>query len=293
MNGFLVVDKLQGMTSHDVVACIRRGTHIKRVGHAGTLDPMATGVLVICIGAATRLSEYVMASPKYYTATVRLGIETDTYDAEGQIIASAPVKHLTREAVERALAAFQGEQGQVPPMYSAIKQGGQKLYELARKGQIVEREARRIRMEVRLLDFALPDIQLGVTCSPGTYIRSLAHDLGAALGVGGHLVALRRLRSGDLDNPVPWETLSAAMADGTWTRYLIDEHAALPGLPELTLDSAGAQDVLHGRSIPCPDSVAEGAPCRAYTPEGQFIAILERQGERWQPLKVFPIESED
>ncbi len=293
MNGFLVVDKPLGMTSHDVVARIRRGAHLKRVGHAGTLDPMATGVLVICIGAATRLSEYVMASRKYYAATVRLGVETDTYDAEGQIIATAPVDHLACEAVERALIAFQGEQDQVPPMYSAIKQGGKKLYELARKGETVQRKARRIWMEVRLLGCAPPDIQLGVTCSPGTYIRCLAHDLGAALGVGGYLIALRRLRSGALDNPVPWETLSAAMADGTWQRYLVDERAALPGLPELTLDSAQAQDVLHGRPIPCPDSIAEGLPCRAYTPEGRFIAILERQGERWRPLKVFPIESED
>jgi tRNA pseudouridine55 synthase len=293
MNGFLVVDKPQGLTSHDVVARVRRGTHIKRIGHAGTLDPLATGVLVICVGAATRLSEYVMASPKEYAATVRLGIETDTGDAEGQIIAAAAVDHLTREAVEKALAAFQGEQDQVPPMYSAIKRGGKKLYELARKGQTVEREARRIWMEIGLLGFALPDIQLGVTCSPGTYIRSLVHDLGAALGVGGHLVALRRLRSGVLGDPVPWERLAAAMADGTWMRYLIDERAALPGLPELTLDAAQTQDVLHGRQIICPDPVAEGLPCRAYTPEGQFIAILERQDERWQPLKVFPIESED
>jgi tRNA pseudouridine55 synthase len=293
MNGFLVVDKPQGLTSHDIVARIRRGTHIKRVGHAGTLDPMATGVLVVCVGAATRLSEYVMASPKYYAATVRLGVETDTYDAEGQIMTTAPVDHLTRETVEQALTAFQGELNQVPPMYSAIKQGGKKLYELARKGETVERPARRIWMEVSLLDFVLPDIQLGVACSPGTYIRSLAHDLGAALGLGGHLVALRRLRSGGLDNPVPWDTFMAAMDDNTWTHYLIDERAALPGLPAFTLDATQAQDVLHGRQVICPDLIAEGQPCRAYTPEGQFIAILERQGERWQPLKVFPTESED
>ncbi len=194
--GFLVIDKPPGMTSHDVVAWVRRGTGVKRIGHAGTLDPMATGVLVLCIGAATRLSEYVMSSHKVYTASIRLGIETDTYDADGQITATADASALTRSEVETALAHFQGEIDQIPPMVSALQQGGRRLYDLARQGIEVERAPRRVTLNIHLLDLNLPDLRLRVECSPGTYIRSLAHDLGAALGVGAHLTALRRKASG-------------------------------------------------------------------------------------------------
>src|SRR5512142_43882 len=148
--GFLVVDKPQGLTSHDVVARVRRGIGVRRIGHAGTLDPMATGVLVLCIGTATRLSEYLAGSDKQYTATVRLGVETDTYDAEGTVVATADTSHLTHELIKAALNRFQGEVQQVPPMYSAIKIGGQKLYELARQNKEVERAARTVRLDTVL-----------------------------------------------------------------------------------------------------------------------------------------------
>src|SRR5713226_6175781 len=153
--GFLVVDKPQGMTSHDVVAAVRRGTRIKRIGHAGTLDPMATGVLVLCIGAATRLSEYVMSSAKQYTTTIMLGVETDSYDADGMVIATHDADHISRTEVEAALAHFQGEVEQIPPMYSAIKQGGKKLYEMAREGKEVDRAARKVWLQTTLLDAPL------------------------------------------------------------------------------------------------------------------------------------------
>src|SRR5205814_760868 len=172
------------MTSHDVVAKVRRGTGVKRIGHAGTLDPMATGVLVLCIGAATRLSEYVMSSTKQYTATIRLGIETDSYDADGTVIATRDADHVSRADVEAALAHFQGEVDQIPPMYSAIKQGGKKLYEMAREGKEVDRAARKVWMQTTLVDAPLPEVKIRVACSAGTYIRSIAHDLGAMLGVG-------------------------------------------------------------------------------------------------------------
>jgi tRNA pseudouridine55 synthase len=305
--GFLVVDKPQGMTSHDVVAHVRRGIGVRRIGHAGTLDPMATGVLVLCVGAATRLSEYLAGSDKQYAATIRLGTETDTYDAEGKIVATADTSHLTREAVETALKHFQGEVWQTPPMYSAIKQGGQKLYELARQDKEVERPARLVRLDTYLFDLDLPDVHIMVGCSAGTYIRSVAHDLGANLGVGGHLTALRRVQSGDLHNPLPWDTLLDAMQDGTWRRFLIDEQVALSAISTLHLDDQQAQAVRHGRAIrrdDDPDQVSNDERAgqvgagqarpeplssslrRAYA-AGRFVAILEARGDLWHPAKVF------
>lgn len=284
--GFLVVDKPRGVTSHDIVMKVRRGTGVKGVGHAGTLDPMATGVLVMCLGGATRLSEYVMASEKLYTATVRLGIETDTYDAEGKVTSTADTSHLTRADIEAALTRFQGQVLQVPPMYSAIKQDGEKLYELARQGKEVKRNPRHVRLETQLVDVNLPDVRLMVKCSPGTYIRSIAHDLGAALGVGGHLIELRRLASGTLDEPIRWEMLLAAIEDGTWQQYMIDERKAIPHIPELHLSHAQTWDVQHGRSVPRSES-DEGKLRRAYDAMGQFLAIMEKRKDRWHPIKVF------
>ncbi len=284
--GFLVVDKPQGLTSHDVVAKVRRGTGVKRVGHAGTLDPMATGVLILCIGAATRLSEYVMDSTKVYEATVRLGVETDTYDAEGSIVATADTSPITRADVESALTHFQGEVQQIPPMYSAIKQGGKKLYELARQGKEIERKTRSVWLKTELLDVALPDLTLRVTCSAGTYIRSIAHDLGAMLGVGAHLTALRRVKSGVLDQPVPWQALLDAMEDGTWQHYLITEREALPSMPRIDLDEQQAQDILHGRAISRLDD-ATGGLGLAYDSAGCFVAVLESRDAAYRPVKVF------
>ncbi len=286
--GFLIVDKPQGMTSHDIVAAVRRGTRVKRIGHAGTLDPMATGVLVLCIGPATRLSEYVMVSTKQYTATIRLGVETDSYDADGHVIATCNADQVSGADVEAALAHFQGEVEQIPPMYSAIKQGGKKLYEIARQGKEVDRAARKVWLQTTLVEAPLPEIKIRVTCSAGTYIRSIAHDLGAMLSVGAHLTVLRRDASGTLNDPVLWQTLLDTMTDGTWQHYMVDERRALSSIPELTLSDSQLQDILHGRSIPCAEPAANGDLRRAYTPGGQFIAILAAQQSRWKPEKVFP-----
>jgi tRNA pseudouridine55 synthase len=286
--GFLVVDKPQGMTSHDVVAKVRRGTGVRRIGHAGTLDPMATGVLVLCVGAATRLSEYAMHATKVYEAAIRLGVETDTYDAEGTVVSTTDASHVTRSDVESALGHFQGDVEQVPPMYSAIKQGGKKLYELARQGKEVEREARAVWLKTELMDAALPDVTLRVTSSAGTYIRSLAHDLGAMLGVGAHLTALRRVRSGALDRPVPWQALLDSTQDDTWQQYLIIERKALPDFPRIELDDQQTDDVLHGRAI---ESTGGGGLMLAYDPSGRFVAVLEERDGRYRPIKVFPQET--
>ncbi|MFW5942793.1 MAG: tRNA pseudouridine(55) synthase TruB, partial [Chloroflexota bacterium] len=196
MEGLLNVDKPLHLTSHDVVARVRRLCDTRRVGHAGTLDPLASGVLVLAVGRATRLLEYVVGQPKEYQARVRLGQETNTYDGEGEITAQRPVP-VTRADVEQALQQFRGDIAQIPPMYSALKKGGKRLYELARQGKEVEREARRVTIyDLEILTWDRPVLTVRVRCSTGTYIRSLAHDLGQALGTGAYLSGLRRTAIG-------------------------------------------------------------------------------------------------
>lgn len=290
MFGLLNINKPAGPTSHDIVARVRRGTRVKKVGHAGTLDPMATGVLVVCLGAATRLSEYAMGSPKVYRAGVRFGVETDTYDAEGSVIAHHPTDDLTGARVAAALAQFQGTIRQVPPMYSAIKQGGKKLYELARQGQEVKRPAREVTITaLRLAAWDAPLATLEVHCSPGTYIRSLAHDLGAALGVGAHLSSLERVASGSFTvaEAVDWAAFEQAMTDGRWRDHLLPPDRAVDDLPALHVDAATADAIAHGMMFPASDTLPEPALARVYGPDGGLLAIVERRAERWKPHKVF------
>lgn len=196
--GVLVIDKPQGWTSHDVVAHVKRKLKARKVGHLGTLDPLATGVLVLVINGATKYSSLLDTGAKEYLAVAKLGEETDTYDREGKVVASFDVSAITEEAVRRALDGFRGAISQVPPMYSAIKSNGKPLYKLARKGVTVEREARLVevyRLDVVRID--IPVVEFKVLCSRGTYLRSMCHDLGKALGAGAHLADLRRLASGD------------------------------------------------------------------------------------------------
>lgn len=287
--GFLNIDKPLGMTSHDVVHKVRRGLQIKKVGHAGTLDPLATGVLVVCLGSATRLSEYVMASRKRYRAQVHLGIVTTTYDKEGDTIQTRDAEHITRADVDAVLPRFTGEIDQIPPAYSAIKQGGRKLYELARAGETVERAPRQVTIEsLEIADWSPPLFTLDVVCGAGTYIRSLAYDLGEALGVGAHLAGLIRTASGAfaLENAV---TLDALLQDAEWTRHVTGPDTALAAMPVVVLDEVNTAHVIHGRSIPRQpadgQSVAQLA--RAYDPAGRFTAILESDDGVWRPHKVF------
>lgn len=197
--GLLLVDKPSGMTSHDVVDAIRRRFGFRKVGHGGTLDPMATGLLVILLGRGTKLSDRVMASDKTYEGTLKLGVTTDTEDVDGQVLAEAPWEHVTREAVEREMAARVGDLMQTPPMVSAVKKQGVPLYKLARKGQTVEREPRLIHLyEFRLLAFEPPRARFVLRCTKGTYVRTLCADIGRALGCGAFLESLRRTRSGAL-----------------------------------------------------------------------------------------------
>jgi tRNA pseudouridine55 synthase len=284
-SGFLNIDKPLHLTSHDVVARLRRGLHIDKIGHAGTLDPLATGVLVICIGAATRLSEYVMDTTKRYRARVYLGKTTTTYDAEGEILSEHDTAHITRDDVERVLASFVGDIQQVPPMYSAIKQGGKKLYDLARAGKTVEREPRAVRIDsLTIVEWNSPEFLLDVVCSAGTYIRSLAYDVGEALGVGAHLSGLTRTASGsfDLSNAIPLETM---LNDSNWHQKLMVMDAPLVYLPAVHLDAANEEHIRHGRTIP--SDMPEGTIARAYAADGTFIAILQGSTGIWKPHKVF------
>jgi tRNA pseudouridine55 synthase len=197
MEGVLLVDKPQGLTSHDVVYHLRRKLQIKKIGHAGTLDPMATGVLVMLIGKATRISQYLMSVDKVYEGEATLGVVTDSQDAEGEVMSTQPVPELTEARVREVMKGFLGDQYQIPPMHSAIKIGGVPLYKLARKGEEVEREPRFIRIAAfNLRSFATPKITFELHCTKGTYVRTVASDLGQKLGCGAHLSALRRTGSG-------------------------------------------------------------------------------------------------
>ncbi|MGJ8639417.1 MAG: tRNA pseudouridine(55) synthase TruB [Opitutaceae bacterium] len=228
--GVLLVDKPQGITSHDVVSRMRKLFRIKKVGHAGTLDPMATGLLLIMIGKATKISQYLMSNDKDYTGTVLLGIETDSQDAEGEVVAEKPVPDLSKEAVLAEMKTFLGDQYQTPPMYSAKKVNGQALYKLARQGKTIEREARVIRFNhFEMTDFDLPRVSFSVGCSKGAYIRTLAHDLGNKLGCGGHLCVLRRTVVGkfSIENANTIEELQE-MSPSVLRKKLIPINQAVP-----------------------------------------------------------------
>ncbi len=285
--GFLNVDKPTGMTSHDVVAKIRRGLKIKKVGHAGTLDPLATGVLVMCLGGATRLSEYVMHTTKRYQARVRLGVTTDTYDADGETLLERDASAVTREQVEQALTGFMGDIQQVPPMYSAIKQGGRKLYDLARAGEVVEREARSVHISaLTVSDWQSPEFTLDVTCGAGTYIRSLAYDIGELLGVGAHLTGLIRSASGDFTLEKA-SALDTILQDEDWLKRIISPADALTHLPLVLVDADALVHILHGRSIPADEAATPAEVAQGVDSSGQLVAILQYAEHRWLPHKVF------
>lgn len=286
--GFLAVNKPYGLTSHDVVAKVRRGAGIRRVGHAGTLDPLATGMLIVCVGAATRLSEYVMHTDKLYHATLHLGVETDSYDGEGRVVSERDASHISEAMLDATLVQFRGEITQLPPMYSAIKQGGKRLYKLARAGQEVERQPRPVTIyAIHLYEYTPPKAKIVVWCTSGTYIRSLAHDIGEALGVGAYLTALDRRVSGAFNSMVEWDALLKAFEAGTWRDLLLTERLGMPHIPPLALTDAETDAILHGRLIPREGEIGKSTLRRAYAPDDRFIAILEAQEAQWRPVKVF------
>lgn len=289
ISGVIVVDKPVGLTSHEVVQIIRRGTGIRRAGHTGTLDPRASGVLVILVGPAVRLSEYVSASDKRYQAIIRLGTTTDTFDADGAVTKSADVD-ITEEKFNEVLQTFVGEIEQVPPPYSAVKVQGKKAYEMAREGEEVELAPRIINVySLELLEWTPPEAVIDVYCSSGTYVRSLANDLGEKLGCGASLTGLRRTKSGrfTLRDAVAMRKLRDSFLDGTWYQYLIPAAEALSDWKAVELTHEQVEAIRHGHRIPAEDSGDTLA--RGVSEAGELIALLEYVAEtkEWQPKKVF------
>lgn len=291
VSGVLVVDKPVGLSSHDVVQIIRNGTKIRRAGHTGTLDPRASGVLVVLLGPAVRLSEYVSASEKRYQAVIELGVTTDTYDLEGRVTRRSPVD-ISYEEFEQVLQSFIGEFEQKPPAYSAIKVRGEKAYEIARRGEEVELEPRMIQVrELELLDWDPPEAVVDIQCSSGTYVRSLAYDLGEKLGCGATLTGLRRTKNGrfGLRDAVSLRKLQEAFANGDWYQYLIPAAEALGDWYTVELSVEQVDEVRHGHRVPALEEVEPGKWARAVSQEGELVALMEYDSaaHEWQPRKVF------
>ncbi len=287
--GLIVVDKPAGWTSHDVVARLRRLTGQRRTGHAGTLDPAATGVLPVALGAATRLLEYLSDAGKAYRAVIRIGQTTDTDDAEGTALCQQPIHGVTEAIVRAALPQFTGVFLQRPPIYSAIKRGGTPLYRLARAGREVAVEPRTVRIDrIDLVVFTPPDITVEVTCAKGTYIRSLARDLGEALGCGGHLAALRRTRTGpfDLAMAVTMEQIAAACAAGDLSGLILPPDAIAQTLPAVLFARPQAYRLLTGRTVELAAQTGALTRARAYDDQGAFLGIVALEGAAWRPAKM-------
>ena len=291
-SGLVIVDKPGGMTSHDVVARIRRLAGTRRVGHAGTLDPMATGVLVVGVEKATRLLGYLSLTEKEYVATIRLGQSTTTDDAEGEPSGGAPASGVSADALRTEIARLTGEIRQVPPGVSAIKVGGQRAYKLTRAGAAPELAARPVTVYEFTVTARRPvgdflDIDAMIRCSSGTYIRALARDLGAALGTGGHLTSLRRTAVGPyrLDQAHTLEDLSER------TRVTPIAEAAAAAFPRVDLTADDARRLSQGARIPVPTSPApeEGpaAPMAAFAPDGTLVALVTEEAGRLRSLAVF------
>jgi tRNA pseudouridine55 synthase len=279
--GFLVVDKPGGITSNDVVTRVKRATGTKKVGHAGTLDPLATGAVVVAIGRVTRLIRFIQEQPKEYFATAEFGVATDTLDADGAVLSREPME-VSIEDLENVRPRFLGSIHQVPPMVSALKHKGRRLYELAREGVVVEREAREVRIDE--LEFfsagpgPYPEVTFRVVCGKGTYVRTLADDIAGTLGGSAHLTALRRTRIGSLD--VEAHGIPADDLDG-WESKLIGAQEALRDLASIKVDDETARAVRHGVRFVGGEMVSlpEGEPVRVVDDDGDLLAVYCREGE--------------
>jgi tRNA pseudouridine55 synthase len=291
--GFLVVDKPPGCTSHDVVDAARRWLHTRQIGHLGTLDPMATGVLPLAVRGATKLIPFIEASDKAYAATIRFGEETDTLDATGTVTARHGGALPSEAALREALAGCVGEIEQIPPMYSAVKRDGVPLHRLARAGREVDRPPKTVRIDrIDLLSYQPPDAEIAVACSAGTYVRVLASDLGRQLGCGAHLQRLRRTRSGsfELAHARPFKECGEAAEAGKIEGWILAPAEVL-GLPVVDLTPEEVRQIQHGGEITSPGSPRRpGSRVVAVEPGGQLLAVLEvRPGRRLHPLRVLPV----
>jgi tRNA pseudouridine55 synthase len=289
MNGILVIDKPAGISSAGVVERVKRLLAAGKVGHAGTLDPQATGVLLCCVNQATRLARFLLEGPKTYEAVMRLGVATDTQDAGGEVIARRPVGAIAAAELEAVLRRFQGPGWQRPPAFSALKLDGVPLYRMARQGRPVQKPARRIELHrIRLLAAELPEVRFEVRCSAGTYIRTLCADIGEALGCGAHLAQLRRTECHGFTSgqALGLEALAGLAAAGRVGEALIPMAQALPGLPETVAGEALAQKVRHGH--PVTRAMLADAAGGAPPPEAGFFKLLDAAGQLVAVLRAVP-----
>ena len=297
MDGILNINKPQGLSSYGVVARVKRLTGEQRVGHAGTLDPLASGVLPVCLGRGTRVIQFLYQAHKVYRAQIRLGLATDTYDAAGRVIQRGNPSSVSRRKLESALEPFRGLIRQVPPMYSAVKHKGKRLYELARAGITVERKSRLAEIySLELLEFKSPVITIEVECGKGTYIRSLAHDLGQSLGCGAHLESLVRLRYGnfDINDAVSLPQFEADCHLDCWRHFVYSLDTALLQWPVIVVGEDSERFVTNGRPLPLnagelPKESSFSRFLRVYGQDGRFLAMMRFRADsgRWHPVKVF------
>lgn len=294
VDGILNINKPEGKTSFDIVALVKHHTGVRRVGHAGTLDPMATGVLPICLGKGTRIIEFLAEGTKTYQAQIELGVVTDTYDATGKVLQQTDPSGVSREQVTSALTSFQGLIQQTPPIYSAVRHQGKKMYELARAGVAVVPRSRPTHIHrIAVTDWQPPLVNIEVECGKGTYIRSLAHDLGQALGCGATLKRLVRSSYGpfDITGAVSTAELQDACRDGCWQCLMYPLDAVLLHWNAIIINEANKEAIRKGAPPTLENAITppESAPrCRAYTTDGDFLGVLSLDAERgrWQPEKV-------
>ena len=293
MDGIINVYKEKGYTSHDVVAKLRGILHMKKIGHTGTLDPDAEGVLPVALGRGTRLVELLTEKQKTYETVLHLGVVTDTQDMTGTVLETKPV-NVTEEQVREAAASFVGDKLQIPPMYSALKVNGRKLYELAREGKTVERKPRPVTFyEIRILDMQLPKVRLSVTCSKGTYIRTLCHDIGEKLGCGGAMEELLRTRSGNftLEESMTLSQVEEAVKDGTIEEKLVSIEDVLSGYPAVYATGEGDRLLQNGN--PLTEALVEKSirekNVRMYRSSGKFTGIYgwDERKEKYVPVRMF------
>lgn len=282
MLGIVLIDKPLGITSHDVIARLRRRFNTRRIGHAGTLDPLATGLLVVAVGPATRFLQYLPLEPKEYVGQIRFGIETTTQDAEGNVVAEKPVPSDLLFEVDYVLPEFKGSIQQIPPLYSAVKKEGKPLYVYARRGEDVEREPRSVYIgEVELLGQEGNDIEVRVVCSGGTYMRTYAHDLGQRLGCGAHLSALRRTRVGKFGIE------DAVTLDDVEEGDLLPLAEALPPVPLVSLTYRQVEAIRQGQPVGCLHPPG-GVVCGLVGPEGEVVGMARIDGQELHPECVIP-----
>lgn len=299
MDGILNINKPEGMTSFGVVARIKRITGERHTGHAGTLDPLATGVLPVCLGRATRVIEFLFSETKTYRTRVELGVTTDTYDATGKVTRISDASGISRGMVESALDKFRGTIQQTPPMYSAVKHHGQPLYKLARSGIEIARKSRPAEIHsLEIIDWQPPLVTLDVVCGKGTYIRSLAHDLGEVLGCGASMKSLVRLRVGpfSIEEALTLTRLEEVFRSGNGEKYLYPPDFVLMSFPAVVVNREQKCRLVHGSPIRLetaggekPAGIEPGAIGRVYGEEGCFIGMVkyDAENDRWQPEKIF------